>query len=63
MKPEVSTTFLKGKRPLILDTIQDFFVQVEHETTCASSGNKHFSLNHAIVRPTEIIKDLCKASI
>ena len=39
-----------------------FFDQVGHETMYASSGNKHFSLNHVIVRPTEIIKDLCKAS-
>ena len=28
-----------------------FFVQVGHETIYASSGNKHFSLNHVIIRP------------
>ena len=38
-----------------------FYVQVGHETTYASSGNKH-SLNRVIVRPTKIIKDLCEAS-
>ena len=31
-----------------------FFGQVGHETMYASSGNKYFSLNPAIVRPTKI---------
>ena len=29
------------KRPF-LDTVQDFFDQVGHQTTYASMGNKHF---------------------
>ena len=32
-----------------------FFNQVGHETMCASTGNKHFSLNLAIVRLTKIM--------
>ena len=27
---------------LQVDTVQDFFIQVGHEATYASSGNKHF---------------------
>ena len=29
-----------------IESFQDFFYQVGHETTYASSGNKHFSLNN-----------------
>ena len=36
-------------------------MQVGHETTYAAIRNHHFSLKHVIVRPTKIIKDLCKA--
>ena len=32
-----------------------FFDQVGHETMYAFSGNKHFSLNLVIVRPTKIM--------
>ena len=32
-----------------------FFYQVGHETMFASSGNKYFSLNPVIVRPTKIM--------
>ena len=38
------------------------FVQVGHETIYASSENKHIFTNHVIIRHTEIIKDLRKAS-
>ena len=32
-----------------------FFDQVGHETMYAPSGNKHFTLNLVIVRPTKIM--------
>ena len=32
-----------------------FFDQVGHKTMYATSGNKHFSLNPVIVRPTKIM--------
>ena len=34
-----------------LDTIQDFFVQVGHETTYAAIENYHFSLKHDLSKP------------
>ena len=37
-----------------------FFDQVGHQTTFASIGNKHFSLNDVIVRPTKIMNNLLK---
>ena len=37
-----------------------FFDQVGHQTTSASIGNKHFSLNHVIIRPTKIMNNLLK---
>ena len=38
-----------------LESVQDFFYQVGHETMYASSENKHFSLNLVIVRLTKIM--------
>ena len=35
-----------------------FFDQVGHQTTYAYIKNKHFSLNHVIVRPTKIMNNL-----
>ena len=35
-----------------------FFDQVGHENMNASSGNKHFFTNHAIVRLTKIMNNL-----
>ena len=35
-----------------VESVQDFFDQVGHETMHASSGNKHFSLNLVILRLT-----------
>ena len=37
-----------------------FFDQVGHETTYASSGNKHFSINNVTVRLTKIMNNLLK---
>ena len=37
-----------------------FFDQVGHETMYASSKNKHFSLNHVIVRHPKIMNNLLK---
>ena len=44
-----------------LDTIQDFLCNLGMKPH-TPSGNKHFSLNHVIVRHTAIIKDHWKAS-
>ena len=41
--------------PSQLESVQDFFDQVGHETMYASSGNKHFSLNLVIIRLTKIM--------
>ena len=46
----------------ILDTIQDIFVRVGHETTYAAIGNHNFFTN-VIVLCTKNIKDLCEALI
>ena len=37
-----------------------FFNQVGHQTTSAYIENKHFSLNHVIIRPTKIMNNLLK---
>ena len=37
-----------------------FFDQVGHQTTIASIGNKHFSLNNDLVRLTKIMNNLVK---
>ena len=37
-----------------------FFDQVGHQTTDASIGNKHFSLNNDLIRLTKIINNLVK---
>ena len=37
-----------------------FFDQVVHQTTNASIGNKHFSLNNDLVRLTKIMNNLVK---
>ena len=37
-----------------------FFDQVGHETTNASIGNKHFSLNNDLVRFTKILNNIVK---
>ena len=42
----------------LVDTSQDFFVRVQHETSYASSRNHCFY--HNIVRPTKIIKSILK---
>ena len=39
-----------------LETVQDFFYQVGHQTTNASIGNKH----HDLVRLTKIMNNLVK---
>ena len=46
-----------------LDTVQDFFNQVGHQTTSASIyllKINIFSLNHVIIRPTKIMNNLLK---
>ena len=43
---------VKGRRGTVRPR---FFDQAGHETTHASSGNKHFSLNLVIVRLTKIM--------
>ena len=37
-----------------------FFDQVGHQTTNASIGNKHFSLNDDLIRLTKIMNNLVK---
>ena len=37
-----------------------FFVQVGHQTTNASIGNKYFSLNNVIVKLTKIMNRAAK---
>ena len=44
-----------------LDTVQDFLCKLGIKRMYLVEISI-FSLNHVIVRPTEIIKDLCKAS-
>ena len=46
--------------PYGLDTIQDFFVRVGHETTYASSGNQHFL--HNIMSLSDLLKLLWTSS-
>ena len=43
-----------------LETVQDFFYQVGHQTTNASIKNKHFLLNNDLVRLTNIMNNLVK---
>ena len=38
-----------------IESVQDFFDQLGHETMYASSGNMHFSLNLVIVRLAKIM--------
>ena len=45
----------------LLDTIQDFLCKLGMKPHIHLVEISIFSLNHVIVRPTEIIKDLCKA--
>ena len=44
-------------------TIQDFFVHLGLKPLMQLQEIIIFSLKHYILRPTKIIKDLCKASI
>ena len=46
----------------ILDTIQDFLCKLGMKPHMHLAEISIFPLNHVIVRPTKIIKDLCKAS-
>ena len=46
----------------VLDTIQDFLFKLGMKARMHLVEISIFSLNHVIVRPTKIIKDLCKAS-
>ena len=46
----------------ILDTIQDFLCKMGMKPCMQLEKIIIFSLYHVIVRPTKIIKDLCKAS-
>ena len=46
---QVCTWILLLKKPW-LDTVQDFFVQIGHETTYASIQKKHFSLHISCYR-------------
>ena len=48
----------RGQR---LDTIQDFLCELCMNPRMQLLDIIIFSLNHVIVRPTKIIKDLCKA--
>ena len=50
------------KKTCILDTIEDFLCKLGMKPHMHLLEISIFSLNHVIVRPTEIIKDLCKAS-
>ena len=45
-----------------LDTIQDFLFKLGMKACMHLVEISIFSLNHCIIRPTKIIKDLCKAS-
>ena len=45
-----------------IDTIQDFLCKLGMKPHMHLLEISIFSLNHVIVRPTKIIKDLCKAS-
>ena len=58
---QTATRKSKNLEVLYLLTIRyhsRFFVRVGHETTYASSGNRHFLLYHVIVRPTKIMSFL-----
>ena len=52
----------KPKGSWVLDTIQDFLFKLGMKARMHLVEISIFSLNHVIVRPTKIIKDLCKAS-
>ena len=45
----------------IVDNIQDFLCKLGMKPSMHLVEISIFSLNHVIVRPTKIIKDLCKA--
>ena len=45
-----------------LDTVQDFLIKLGIKPRLPLLKISIFSLNNGIVRPTKIIKDLCKAS-
>ena len=45
-----------------VDTVQDFLIKLGIKPRLHILKISIFSLNHVIVRPTKIIKDLCKAS-
>ena len=55
-------TSLSSSKACPLDTIQDFLCKLGMKPHMHLLIISIFSLNHAIVRPTKIIKDLCKAS-
>ena len=46
----------------LLDTIQDFLCKLAMKPHMHLVEMSSFSLNHVIVKPTKIIKDLCEAS-
>ena len=45
-----------------IDTVQDFLIKLGIKTHMHILEISIVSLNHVIVRPTKIIKDLCKAT-
>ena len=48
--------------PYTVDTIQDFLRKLGMKPHVHLVEISIFSLNNVIIRPTKIIKDLCKAS-
>ena len=59
------SVYRKLKQDILrIESVQDFFDQIEHETMYASSGNKRFSLNLVIVRLDQILtqKNDCEST-